>query len=159
MGHSLDLNESNFVDIEVIPEVVEVKSKIFLKILTGKLFILSNEFCSDLEASLLVHPVLSHFWLMEMAAFAITATLLGALIFLLTLGLKIEAATAIASTVRIIAGLKDILLQNESMAIEDESVHKFVITIGEISNINLRFWYTEVLFSIGSDTCDHSRHG
>ena len=99
MGHSLDLNESDFVDIEVIPEVIEVKSKIFLKVWTSKLFILSNEFFSDLEATLLVHPVLSHFWLMEMAAFAITATLLGALISLLTLGLEVEAATAIASTV------------------------------------------------------------
>jgi len=83
----------------VIPEVVEVKSKIFLKSRTSKFFILSNEFFSDLEATLLVHPVLSHFWLMEFAAFAITATLLGALVFLLALGLKVETATAIASTV------------------------------------------------------------
>jgi len=45
------------------------------------------------------------------------------------------------------------------MTIEDESVHKLIIIICEISNINLWFWNTKVLFSIGGNTCDHLGHG
>ena len=95
---------------------------------------------------------------MEMAACAITAALLGADLFSLSLGLEVEAATAIASTVRIITGLKDVLFQNEGMSIEDESVHELIVAVSKISNINCWFWDAVVFLTVGSDTCDYSSH-
>ena len=132
LRHALDLDQASFVHVEVVPQVVEVVVYVLLVFGSTQFFVLGHEFFGDGQGSLLIHPVLSQLWLVLPTALAVAPALSGALILVFALGLQIEAAAAVASTVRIVRALHVLALKDQSITIQNQSVHEFVILIGQV---------------------------
>ena len=104
LSHSLHLDQSSLVHIKVVPIFIEINIDVIIKLLARKSKLLFGELLCKFESSVFVDPILSELPLILMAAFTVASTALGALVNLFAFCLKIEAASTVASAVRIIGG-------------------------------------------------------
>ena len=127
LGHALDLDQPTLHYVEVVPESVEVQVNVLLHVLAGEALLLGEQLFRHLQGSLFINPVLSQFRLVLFAAGAVTAALHGAHVLGLANGLKVEAAATVATAVGVIGAEHGVALENQSMALENKSIHQFVV--------------------------------
>ena len=152
LWHSLYFYEAALIHIKMIPLLIKIIFNIIIKSSSWKFFVFGEEFSGDLQAVLFIDPVLRKFSLSFSAAVAWAAAVHSALSKTLALSLQIKAAFAIASTIRIILTDNWVGFEDDSMAIKNQFIHKLVIILGKISDVNVWNWNHIIFHSWGGGT-------
>ena len=123
LSHSLHFDQSSLVDIKVVPILIEINVDVIIKLLAGKSKPLFGKLLCKFESSIFIDPILSELPLILMAALTVASTALRALVDLFAFCLEIEAASAVASAIRIIGGKHWITFHHQGVPVPDETVH------------------------------------
>ena len=135
------------------PQLLEIPFKVLIELGSCEFLLLSEDFLSDRETVSLVDPVLRQLPLCFLAACAIASAVRSALFGRLALSLQVETAFAVAAAVGVILTNHWIRFEHDSMSIEDQSVHQFIILFSEVADINIWLWHDVVLHARVSCAC------